>query len=32
MTLVLILATALILIYCIMAAYLYYGFKKRFSL
>ena len=32
MTLVLILATSLILVYCIMAAYLYYGFKKKFSL
>jgi hypothetical protein len=32
MSLVLILMTGFILIYGIMAVYLYYGFKKKFSL
>jgi hypothetical protein len=32
MSYVLILLTAFILVYGMMAAYLYYGFKKRFSL
>jgi hypothetical protein len=32
MTLAFVLAAALILVYGTMAAYLYYGFKKKFSL